>query len=227
MKKRVLSMILALLLLFSLSVTALADEGFDVEQQIISDVLEETVNESNQNETALSDENEIISDDDDLIALEPASTDETIPEKDDEDLVLDKENYNSDIDAFNNKIEGEGFLAEASAFATGKSSSVALSDNLTLTDIKYQIIAGEMNYNPGSLGRLCITGTVTGSSSVVDVWIATWQDTQPSAGTAKEAAEHMVSIWQEKGNTPYVQTLPFELYNVRPIFARATPHNSP
>ena len=42
-------MILALLILISLSISAVADDGFDVEQQENSDILEETINELNQN----------------------------------------------------------------------------------------------------------------------------------------------------------------------------------
>ena len=100
MKKRVLSMILVLLILISLSISAVADDGFDVEQQENSDILEETINELNQNEGVLPSENEHVSEDEVPIALEPASTDETVHEE----VVLDEENTTSNV------ISGEGFL---------------------------------------------------------------------------------------------------------------------
>ena len=100
MKKRVFSMILVLLILISLSISAVADDGFDVEQQENSDILEETINELNQNEGVLPSENEHVSEDEVPIALEPASTDDTVHEE----VVLDEENTTSNV------ISGEGFL---------------------------------------------------------------------------------------------------------------------
>ncbi len=112
MKKRVFSMILALLILISLSISAVADDGFDVEQQESSDTLEEMANDLNQDldildEDVLPNENETIVEDGDVVVLEPASTGESIPEENKEELVLDEENVNSDVDEFSNVIDGE------------------------------------------------------------------------------------------------------------------------
>ena len=86
MKKRVFSMILALLILISLSISAVADDGLDVEQQESSDTLEEMANDLNQDldildEDVLPNENETIVEDGDVVVLEPASTGESIPEE--------------------------------------------------------------------------------------------------------------------------------------------------
>ena len=90
MKKRVFSMILALLILISLSISAVADDSFDVEQQESSDTLKEMANNSNQDldEAVLPDENETIVEDGDVVVLEPASTGESIPEENKEEFIM-------------------------------------------------------------------------------------------------------------------------------------------
>ena len=96
---------------------------------------------------------------------------------------------------------------------------VVLSDNLTLTNVSYEYIAGEMENNPGSVGELRIKATATGPSNVARVWISSWRDTMPSAADAQESAEYQASIWQESRSSVEAQQLPFEFENGRPVFS--------
>ena len=111
-----------------------------------------------------------------------------------------------------------GADAESSVTAASTSATVVLSDNLMLENVTYQYTDGASNYNPGSVGTITIAGTVTGPSNVADVRIATWTDTMPTAVSAREMVENMVSVWQQHESGTYVRALPFTAENSYPVF---------
>ncbi len=87
-------------------------------------------------------------------------------------------------------------------------SPVALSENLTLEDVCYEVAEN---------GYMQISATVTGPSNLAEVLIGGWMDYQPTAESARQMAEQMVSIWKQHHASMPERELPFECYNSRPV----------
>ena len=109
------------------------------------------------------------------------------------------------------------FAVFSCSAAADTATPVVMSENLTLENVRYGLFMGENEYNPESVGSLLVDGTVVGPADVVRVRIATWLDYQPTSEEARQKAEYMVSIWQDKEESLSWQKLPFSLKNRRPI----------
>ena len=93
---------------------------------------------------------------------------------------------------------------------------VVLSDHLTLTDATYFYEEGEDEYNPGSVGSVCIMGTVTGPAEICYTAIASWSDSLPTAEKAKADAERMASFWKNT-SSHWQKSLPFQIGDYFPV----------
>ena len=112
-----------------------------------------------------------------------------------------------------------GADAESSVTASSTSATVVLSDNLMLENVTYRYTDGWDGHNSGSVGSMTIAGTVNGPSNVAAVWIATWTDTMPTASSAREMVENMVSVWQQyESSINNPMTPPSTFMNGRPIY---------
>ncbi len=116
--------------------------------------------------------------------------------------------------------ENESALDQTSdeVSAAGIQATVVLADNLLLEYVSYQYTAGSDQNNPGAIGELLISATVTGPSSVANVRISSWMDTQPDAATARQRVEASVASWKQSQSSFNAKTLPYEFMLGRPVF---------
>ena len=242
--KKQMAFMLCLVLCVSLFPTLAFAEDMDAETAAKepAEVVEEIVTE---NEVSSPEDAQELTEGDTVEAMDgadetvgPAETEEVrIPGTEDnteipetEDVLLEKAEESTILDEKTvileeNSLVVEEIESEDRSFASnqylsqGNSSSlVVLSDNLMLENINYWYEAGNDGMNPGSVGSLHFTGTVVGPSSIANAWIGTWFDSQPSAASAQEMAETIVSYWREGGYSYPGDAPPFEFHNSRPVF---------